>query len=677
MGRTHLPVVDSPNRHQPDVARRQQQLRRDLELQARTARRTIDETAARARSDIARDAAAAQRSSLRATPASRAGSGSDQPWDDLEDKLLVWILPVAAIAAVPLVAGHLSAVLVSGRAPSYPMAESPGIIGRLISAPGDPAAAWAPVNTGGAVGGPVAFWTSFAFLVVVLGLVGLLIWAIVRTPSDRAGGRGWGRAEDVSDLRLKKGEVNRVMVGEAGGKPLAVAQRHSVLAVGPAHSGKSSGLSVPAVFEWEGPAVVASAKGHVIDETIGWRSHQGEVHVYAPAGITSHHRSGWSILAECSTWSGAIQTAADLTLAARFTLHLAEEDDSAARPTGLSMALAPYLLAAVASGRSIGDVVDWIERGETDAVFDVLSGVDRAAAQTLRRSAARRDDRRRDYLLAMAELLQVYVDPVVGDSMDRHEIEPSELLDGGHHTLYVNVPEHDQERFRSLCSMLVRRVIAAAYEMSSIRGKPLDPPLLVVLDDVAGIAPIYDLGSLASTAAGHGIQILSIFQDRGQIDDLYGPRASTVIRNHRIRMVLPGGHRFVAVDDPIVEPDLVGELDEGEAALAYSSHKPVRVRLRTWHGDRALRSRAATPQDLVRPADDASLPANTGWAGSLAEQSARWMRSSRARTGALPPDPGPPLDTHDPSYVEVFGSTDDTERMNVTRLPERRPRGDR
>ena len=37
----------------------------------------------------------------------------------------------------------------------------------------------------------------------------------------------------------------------------------------------------------------------------------------------------------------------------------------------------------------------------------------------------------------MHQILRVYEDPMVADSMDRHEIVPDEVLDGGNHTLYL------------------------------------------------------------------------------------------------------------------------------------------------------------------------------------------------------------------------------------------------
>ena len=62
-------------------------------------------------------------------------------------------------------------------------------------------------------------------------------------------------------------------------------------------------------------------------------------------------------------------------------------------------------------------------------------------------------------------------------------------------------------------------------------GTPLDPPLLLVLDECANIAPLRDLATLASTGAGQGIQLISVFQDMAQIYAVYGrDHARKVVR---------------------------------------------------------------------------------------------------------------------------------------------------
>ena len=80
----------------------------------------------------------------------------------------------------------------------------------------------------------------------------------------------------------------------------------------------------------------------------------------------------------------------------------------------------------------------------------------------------------------------------------------------------------------------------SAFAASARAGRPLDPPLLVVLDEAANIAPLAELDGLAATCAGHGVQLVTVWQDLAQMTARYGPRAATVLNNHRGRIFLSG-----------------------------------------------------------------------------------------------------------------------------------------
>jgi hypothetical protein len=84
-------------------------------------------------------------------------------------------------------------------------------------------------------------------------------------------------------------------------------------------------------------------------------------------------------------------------------------------------------------------------------------------------------------------------------------------------------------------------VIADAPSVFMIRiaCTGLDPPLLLVLDEAANIAPLRDLAQVASTAAGLGIQLVTVWQDRADRRTLRPARRDRV-NNHRAKLVLSG-----------------------------------------------------------------------------------------------------------------------------------------
>src|SRR5262249_22052367 len=136
-------------------------------------------------------------------------------------------------------------------------------------------------------------------------------------------------------------------------------------------------------------------------------------------------------------------------------------------------------------------------------------------------------------------ILEAYADPRVLARSRQNDVDLQEFLDGGSHTLYLSSTVREQRRLRPLFVAFIQSVIQAAYERSAATGEPLDPPLLIVLDEAANIAPLPDLDVLASTGAGQGVQLLTV-TPRSRPGA--GPLGSRARRHHRQQP--PGeGHR--------------------------------------------------------------------------------------------------------------------------------------
>lgn len=440
---------------------------------------------------------------------------------------------------------------------------------------------------------------------------------------------------------------------------IATEPAHSLAVIGPTQSGKTTCLAVPAILEWEGPVLAASVKTDLVRDTLDWRSQCGRVWCFDPAGTTGLPRSSWSPLIEARTWAGARRAAADLTELTRTDGTSADGEFWYATAAKL---LAPLLFAAAAAGGSMHDVVRWVETQDTDEVSGILYAAGVPEALQAARATWLRDDRQRSAVYTTAEtVLEPFAEPgfsavtrgqapstvrdtpPYGLAAIRPAAEPSgtlvshapgpsggpsEVIDpvgllAGRNTLYVCAPAHDQRRLRTVFVALVQAVMHAAFVRSGLRGAPLDPPLLVVLDEAANIAPLRDLDGLAATCAGHGVQLVTVWQDLAQVRARYGERAATVVNNHRAKLFLPGiadpatldlacnlageteveapsvtvnasGERSVT-SSPTVRRLLPGDalrrLPPHEAVLLYGSLPPARIALRPWYEDAVLARR--------------------------------------------------------------------------------------
>ena len=104
--------------------------------------------------------------------------------------------------------------------------------------------------------------------------------------------------------------------------------------------------------------------------------------------------------------------------------------------------------------------------------------------------------------------------------------------------MFVFAPEHRQDQLRPLFEAFICWLIRAAEDRYAATGTALDPPLLVMLDEAANIAPLRKLGTYASSLASQVVQLVAVFQNFGQIKDRYGTQASTIVTNFLVKVLM-------------------------------------------------------------------------------------------------------------------------------------------
>lgn len=529
--------------------------------------------------------------------------------------------------------GQLAGTLFGDGWPPVGLPEIGGVLVRLPSDLADPAAAW-PATARSGLPGPAgmyaaAFLLALALAAVTVGVLRGVGAARARMPGGApARAAQWATRGQLRPLAVRAPEAGRLTLGHAHGQLLAAEPRQSVVVVAPTQSHKTTGLAIPAILEWQGPVLAASVKSDLLRNTLARRQQLGDVFVYDPTQTTGIPSSGWSPLTGCGDWRGAQRTAAWLCAAAQpGRSGLADADFWYAAATKL---LAPVLRAAAASGASMADVVRWVDLQEQDAVRDALEQAQEEDALVAAEATWRRDDRQRSSIYTTAEtVLAAYADPGVLASAMACDLTAQALLNGGAHTAYLCAPAHEQARLRPLFATLVQDILAEVYERATRTGQPLDPPVLVVLDEAANIAPLRDLDTLASTAAGQGIQLVTVFQDLAQVTERWGPRGQTIVNNHRAKIIGSG------IADPgtldwaarVLGDQEIGQVSstagaEGRASqtqsttwrslapahalrqgqpgtgvLIYGHLPPTRITLRPWFDNRDLRRLAEPDPD--------------------------------------------------------------------------------
>ena len=551
--------------------------------------------------------------------------------------------------------GEVAGWLWRGKWPSTPVASVPLILLRLPGHAGDPRQAW-PAAARRGLPGPAAFDLTAAVVAILALAAGAAVWAAVRAAPGRgtrararyrgvaAGtrrnsgashwptaparvrrgrGAGWATQRDLRSLVVARPTEGRLVLGRSGRALLATEARHSVLVVGPTQSGKTSGLAIPAILEWEGPVVATSVKGDLAALTAPWRARRGRCWVFDPTRTAGAGApSPWSPLSESATWSGAQRMASWLVEATPARGGLS---DAAFWYSAAAKLLAPLLLAAQVGGAAMADVVRWNNRADFDEPAELLGGAGEAEAGVALFACAERDERIRSSVATTLEtVLAPFEDPVVAESTEASVVDPASLVQRGG-TLYLCGPSYEQARLQGLFAALVSAVVAAAVEAANRSGRALEPPLLLVLDEAANVAPLRDLDTLAATGAGLGIQLVTICQDLSQFTTRYGEdRARTIANNHRAKLVLSGVADLATLDlvsglageHAVREETLTADLRDGrrtrssavayrrlvpadelrrtppgEGVLIYGHLPAARLRLRPWFAERRLTER--------------------------------------------------------------------------------------
>ena len=508
-----------------------------------------------------------------------------------------------------------------------------GVLERLPSHLGDPAAAWPRLARAG-LPGPEGFYAALAPLTAGLAGAVLVIRRLAGSVPSRLGrgGARWAGGTELRALRRRRGAA-RLTLGSHRGRRLYAEHRHAVVAFGPPQSGKTAGLAIPALLEWPGPAVASSIKSDLAAATLERRRQLGRVFVFDPFGLSGQPSHTWSPLAAAATWDGALEVAWRLACSGEVDHRGTEGGDFWAMAA--EQRLAPLLYTAARTGAGVDALVRWTYgqgARELDCALAQMAGeaqdetelADAHAAYDAVRAFETQADRTRTSIEATAQaLIRGYRFARVARSAEGCEITADRLLDEPA-TLYLIGDARASKLLRPIFLALLGEIVDRAYERATLAGGRLELPLLLCLDEAGNVAPLPNLAEIASTAPGHNIQLISIFHDLSQTRSRYGKQAETVVNSHRARLLLPGVAdletlRYFAglvgeeeIQEvtrttgaggttrssgsrrrPLAAAEALRQLPEQHALLLYGRLAPTRIRLRPWFEDRRLQRLAS------------------------------------------------------------------------------------
>ncbi len=510
------------------------------------------------------------------------------------------------------------------------------------------------------------FWAALSLIVgtVTVGVIGTRR-RLVRLASGPLGqflpaarrvvraGR-WARAADLRSLRGRPGRGGVFLVGQHGRRPLVTLPETSVLVVGPTRSGKTAGLVIPNLLDWDGPAIATSTKSELVDLTAGRRQSLGPVHVYDPTSeLGDRFRSvTWSPIAGCDNLDRAWMVASWLCASLQQGGGRGDNDWAHWAESG-KLLIAPLLYVAATAGRTIVDVRMWIHGFDIATPISMLEEMlldpatlgdaDPIRALSMLASIDQRPERERGTVFStVMRIFNVYTERAVAELALSSRFDPDDfLLRRG--TLYLCTPRQSPERVASLFVGILMTVVTAAYALADADpARRRSASLGLFLDELANVVPIEDLPALASQGAGRGVMLMSIVQDFSQLRARYGhEKANTILNNHACKLILPGQSDPETADvlgklvgrtsfteqqvnlaadgrvsrsysirhEAMATPDSLRQLSPGSAIVIHRDSPPALVKLPFWFRNTRYRRLAAVPyfrgaEHVPRPRDE-------------------------------------------------------------------------
>ncbi|MFA3876778.1 type IV secretory system conjugative DNA transfer family protein [Streptomyces sp. MMCC 100] len=280
--------------------------------------------------------------------------------------------------------------------------------------------------------------------------------------------------------------------------------------------------AVQTLRDAEGAALVITSSPALWSETKDARAKLGPTHLYDPNHLCdTPARFHWSPTAGCEDRQTATARAAALLAPVRPTARL----DQAIGDTA-ELLLRSYLHAAAIDGRTVRHVHRWSQGLQVQDAVRILRTHPKAAPGSagelegsLTAHPERRDMAQQLTARALAALSTVNIREACTPNRNDALALDSFVHEQG--TLYVVGESIEDPRtspgamplLTALVSSVVERGRRMAERSSSGR---LDPPMTLVLDDVAAVAPLPQLPELLATGTDVGMPTLALLRSREQ-----------------------------------------------------------------------------------------------------------------------------------------------------------------
>ncbi len=428
---------------------------------------------------------------------------------------------------------------------------------------------------------------------------------------------------------LSAAERKRVPIERVGlplgtsttGEPVVLSLEDHAVVIAPTGAGKSVEVMIPAALTAPGALVVTCTRADILDviaetrtatarTTASGTGNKRRIWVFDPLD-----RLGWP---EPMVWNPVAgcrdgQTAVSRGLA--FAAGIGADDRSSTNSSffraNAASALTRLLHAADLDGRPVADVIDWavhLDDGAEEAQniirHSVVAEAEPLWAGMLRSVATGAEET----VSSSRQTLAQAIEPMALRSVLRwvtpRDGVPAFDVAGfvaGTDTLVLVGDANASTNVAPLCAMLLQEVVDTAKTVAArLPGGRLDPPLRLVGDEIANVAPLPKLVELATDARGFGMQLVLALQSLPQARRRWGADGANTLLDNMPAEILLGG---------ITDPDTLGRyatlVGDVELTRATTSYDPD-------SGRATGASEQQTDRRVLRAEEARQIPAGHG-----------------------------------------------------------------
>lgn len=382
-------------------------------------------------------------------------------------------------------------------------------------------------------------------------LAGFIGWAVIAKQNRPL--HGAARFANTAEIRKaglldpKGGLDKTILVGKKNGRYLTYGGYQFVILAAPTRSGKGVGIVVPNCLNYSDSLVVLDIKGENFDITSGFRAKHGQkVYLFAPfdeAGVTHRYNPLEYISDDPAQRLGDI----DAIGTALYSGGNQNDKFWSENAKDLFRGLCLFVLERKDLPKTFGEILRQASgKGKPlkEYIFEELKKAQdtghpfsNACIDCLNRVLSNSENTLAGIVATFGTPLLIFQNPRVdlatsANDFDLREVR-RELM-----SIYFKMPPNKLKEGSVLVNLFFDQLLNLNTRVLPSQDKTLKQQCLVLLDEMTSIGKVAMIAQAVSYMAGYNMRLLTIIQNKSQLEDVYGKAgALTLLSNHALMVM--------------------------------------------------------------------------------------------------------------------------------------------